>query len=86
MDPKYIEALQILVIGMGTVFTILFLVVQLTKLLVSVVNRLGLEEYTPTPISSSSIPRPHVAAILAGVEAATEGKARVKSITKIEKA
>ncbi|MBX2840644.1 MAG: OadG family protein [Flammeovirgaceae bacterium] len=86
MEGEFGSAIMLLVVGMVTVFSILFLVVIFGKLLISIVNK-----YSPTPViqpvskssqSSDFIPKGKMAAIVAAVDILSEGKAR---ITKMEK-
>ncbi len=72
-------ALTLLLIGMITVFVVLFLVVSVGNLLIYFVNRyLPVDQGPP----DSSIPGKKVAVLTAAVEAVTQGKG---VITKIEK-
>ena len=78
------EGFSLLVVGMLTVFSILFLVVTSAKLLINLVNRLS-----PTPVQtklSKEVKKPSdiqpkvLSAILAAVDIATKSQARVKEI------
>ena len=85
-------ALQLLAIGMITVFLILFLVVQTARILIRVVNRYWPGEPSPllagTP-SGSDPPKnidPKIVAAISGVVShLTEGKGTVKNIKRKEK-
>jgi oxaloacetate decarboxylase (Na+ extruding) subunit gamma len=84
MEHDLNSALSILLIGMLTVFFILWLVVVIGNLIIMVVNR-----YWPAPQGpvkrggkSGAITSGTMAAIVAAVEAVTGGKGKV---TKIEK-
>ncbi len=72
-------ALTLLLIGMITVFVVLFLVVSVGNLLIYFVNRYLPADQGPT---DSSISSKKVAVVTAAVEAVTQGKG---VITKIEK-
>ena len=86
MNSNFEIALQLLGIGMITVFLILFLVVFLGNAIIRFVNR-----YIPQtqPLSSKqSIQKQEIsagkmAAIVAAVQTVTEGKGRVVKIEKI---
>lgn len=78
------EALSLLLVGMITVFIILGLVVVLGNLVIRLTNR-----FTPVSLQSqdpvSSHRRVHtkkLAAIVAAVDAITEGKGQITSIDK----
>jgi len=83
-------ALKLMVVGMGTVFLILFIVIGLGKSLIFLVNRYapGQSEAPATKAVSSTLPSRRdipngiVAAIVAAVGITTEGKGRIKSIKK----
>jgi len=85
MPETLYSALTLLLIGMITVFTILSLVVISGNLLIKFVNK-----YVPKPVEptrqfsfnedKSAIPSKKIAAIVAAIEAVTEGKARIVKI------
>ena len=84
MTSDVSTALNLLGIGMITVFVVLTLVVGMGKLLIRIVNRLP-EEIKPAQVAlgtSSSMDPKKVAAITAAVDHITHGKG---VITKIEK-
>ena len=69
-------ALLLMIIGMGTVFIILILIINLSKLLIITVNKFAPEEDTPAKkVAAAAAP---VAAIPANVEAAI--KAAIKQV------
>lgn len=82
------EALELMLTGMGTVFTILILVVLLGKLIVLVTNRFYVEK-DPVPVANTikerEISPQTLAAIVAAVEAVTGGKGNVASIGKSDR-
>lgn len=88
MNPQIAEALQLLVVGMATVFVILALVVFMGKQLILIVNRVmpaAASSKSPQMASgpSSGLPPKTLAAIVATVDMVTEGKGHVGDITKL---
>ena len=84
MDSNITQALQILVIGMGTVFVILSLVVLLSNALIRLVNSYSRPaRLTPTS-RESVVPPSHIAVIHAVTEHITNGQGSVVSITPIQ--
>lgn len=86
MNEEFSIALELLAVGMITVFTILALIVILGNLLTIVVNRFFPEQITAPKAVQASVqhaidPR-KMAAIVSAVDIVTEGKAKVTSITK----
>lgn len=81
------EALQLLVIGMITVFFILLIVINLGKLLVLLVNKFAPEESenvkSVAKVAPVAIDQTTKAIIDAAVSQITGGKGQVKSIKKI---
>jgi len=78
-------ALLLMIVGMGTVFVILILIIYLSKLMIMAVNKFAPEEEVATKKTASAAP----AAIPANVEAAIKAaiaqvapKAMVTSIKK----
>lgn len=76
------DALQLMVVGMGTVFVILMTVIYLGKGLISLVNRYAPEEAAKKPAVAQaaqvdSLTREIIAE---AVKAATGGKGKVESI------
>ena len=86
---NYREALMLLIIGMGTVFIILTLIIILGKLIIRFVNKFLPEEIKSSTQIGQAIIKPQqaidnlkLAAIVSAVEITTKGKGH---ITKIEK-
>ena len=70
-DPMVIEGVQLMLVGMGTVFVFLTLLV----FAVSAMSALILKYFPPAPnqintglVSSGGVPRAHVAAVAAAIE------------------
>jgi oxaloacetate decarboxylase gamma subunit len=87
MDSNAInEALQLLLVGMGTVFIILGLVVFMGRQLIGAVNRWMPATVVPKPSPSSSsatdIEPGVLAAIVAAVDIVTGGKGKVEHVEK----
>ncbi|WP_020532774.1 OadG family protein [Flexithrix dorotheae] len=87
MEGEFGSALMLLVVGMVTVFSILFLVVIFGKLLISTVNK-----YFPAPEiqpistpshSSDLISAGKMAAIVAAVDIVSDGKANINKVEKL---
>jgi len=89
MQEPLNTALLVLIVGMLTVFTVLFLVVQTGRLLIYLVNT-----YAPAPKVIKKKPRTRImsepqfssskiAAIITAVEIATQGKGSVTAITRV---
>lgn len=78
-------ALMLMVVGMATVFVILLVVINLGKLLISLVNKFAPEEEAKkkTPAVSSSADAGAMDAIKAAVDILTAGKAQVIKIEKL---
>lgn len=81
---NFIYALQLMGIGMGTVFVVLILVIELGKGLIALVNRFAPEEEKPQPKSAApAAVLPNVAqAIAEAVNIVTGGKGKVEKIEK----
>lgn len=81
------EALQLLAIGMITVFFILLIVINLGKLLVVLVNKFAPEEnvkvISTAKVAPVAVDQTTKAIIDAAVSQITGGKGQVKSIKKI---
>ena len=77
-------AIQLLIVGMLSVFLILAIVTGLARLLILIVNRFGSVEPMDNKSSSNrnTIPE-HVAVITATVDIITDGKGKVHSIKKL---
>ncbi len=91
MDPEIKKALELLAVGMFTVFTILVFVVITGKSLIVFVNRFFADnnefnESTRKNISNENINLngKKIAAIVATVDILTQGKGKVQSIKKIK--
>jgi oxaloacetate decarboxylase gamma subunit len=77
------EALLLLVVGMGTVFVVLLLIIFLSGLLVKALNRWAPEAEVPAAVKKAAeIPARTVAAITAAIASATNGKAQIVKIEK----
>ena len=87
MNEGLSTAFMLLAVGMITVFTILALIVIFGNILISVVNKYFPETKVSAVISRTTHagmdPRKMVA-IVSAVDIATEGKAKVTSITKAQ--
>lgn len=84
MESNITQALQLLVIGMGTVFLILSLVVLLSNALIRLVNSYS-RPARLTPVSQEAVvPPAHIAVIHAVTEHVTKGQGSVVSITPIQ--
>ena len=85
MDDIMQNAIMLMVVGMTTVFLILFLLIIFSKLLIHLVNR-----YVPIPIEGkkrissdqTAITSSKFAAIIAAVETITKGKGNIEKIEK----
>jgi oxaloacetate decarboxylase gamma subunit len=81
MTTSIANALTLMVIGMITVFVVLFLVYLTGRLLIQLVNR-----WTPEKPDSSDpvqhISNDKIAAITAAIEAVTQGQASITNIQK----
>jgi oxaloacetate decarboxylase gamma subunit len=86
MENIIFQALQLLAVGMITVFLILSIVIGLGKALISVVNRIAPEEngVKKTPDNSkANIDNTTISIINAAVNQITGGKGKVQKIEKI---
>ena len=80
------EALELLVVGMITVFIILGLVVLTGQFIIRLVNRFTPEKPLVsgvTHLGDANIGK-HIAAIVTTVDIVTQGKGRIKNIEKID--
>lgn len=78
-----IYALQLMGIGLGTVFVVLLLVIELGKALIAIVNKVAPEEEKPQPKAAQTAVSPKVAAAIASaVNIITGGKGKVEKIEK----
>ena len=86
-SSNFIEALQLMGIGLSTLFVVLLLVIQFGKLLIKVVNKVAPEEEAPQKAVSTSTQAaiaPDVQqAIAKAIEQITGGRGRVEKIERI---
>ncbi len=76
--------LMLMVVGLTTVFVILFIVIYLSQFLITVVNRLAPEEAPKkAPVAVSTADHGAMDAIKAAVEILTAGKGQVVKIEKL---
>lgn len=83
------EALKLMVVGMATVFAILFIVIYLGKALIALVNKYVPEEVHPAHAAAAAgkpapIPPHAMAAIAAAVSVITKGKGKVAKVEPIK--
>lgn len=86
MESNILEALKLLVVGMGTVFVVLIIIIEGGKLLIKAVNRFVPEAEPAKPASQGSQPAvsPSVAkAIEKAVAQLTGDEAQVIDIKKL---
>jgi oxaloacetate decarboxylase (Na+ extruding) subunit gamma len=85
MESTISNALLLLVVGMSSVFFILFLVVTGGNLLIKLINKVEVAspEVPFARIPSDTIDASKIAIIAATVEAITHGKGRVDKIEKL---
>ena len=86
MENNIFQALQLMVVGMITVFLILMIVINLGKLLIALVNKFAPEEAVAPKkkVASVTAVDPMAQSIIkAAVEKLTNGKGVVKKIEKI---
>jgi len=85
MEDTVSNALLLLLVGMSTVFTILFLVVSGGNLLINLINKVQVAspEVPFSKLKSDNIDPTKIAIIAATVEAITHGKGRVDKIEKL---
>lgn len=78
-------ALQLLVVGMISVFAALLIVMALSNLLIRFVNRFLPEEAKETPVQNNTpiIPSTHRKAVEQAISIISNGKSEVKDIKKI---
>ncbi|MBK8621277.1 MAG: hypothetical protein IPN79_05820 [Saprospiraceae bacterium] len=82
MGVNLLEALLLLVIGMGSAFFVLFLIGVIGKFLIKWTNTQA-EKLILTPNNVQQHPT-HIAVITAAVEQVTQGEGRISNIQKIE--
>ena len=86
MNSNFDLALQLLGVGMLTVFLILFLVVFLGNIIIRFVNRFVPQAQTVAPapaVIPSAVDPKKMAAIVATVQIVTGGKGKVVNVEKI---
>ena len=81
-------ALQLMVVGMVTVFIILMIVIQLGKWLIQIVNKVAPEETVapkrkPTPGTTTAIDAQTLAVIREAVSQITGGKGSVSKVERL---
>ena len=77
------KALELMGVGMGTVFLVLLLIIFLSGLLVKALNRWAPEAEAPAAVKKTAeIPAKTIAAITAAIGIASKGKAQVVKIEK----
>ncbi len=81
---NFIYALELMGIGMGAVFVVLILVIELGKLLILLVNKIAPEEAKPQTkaVTPAAIPASVAQAIAQAVNIVTAGKGKVDKIEK----
>ena len=85
MEQGLSNAFNVLIVGMTTVFIILWLVVLIGNLIIKVTNKYWTDEdlkKTPNKIKEAAS-KGTIAAIVAAVDAVTNGKGKVTKITKV---
>jgi oxaloacetate decarboxylase gamma subunit len=82
MEENLELALSLMIIGMSTVFAILFLVVAGGKIMIRWVNKFHPD--TASELIFMKADKKKLAAIIAAVNIITRGKGKIKSINKIE--
>lgn len=78
-------AVLLMIVGMGTVFVILVLIINLSKLMIMAVNKFAPEEETATKKSPSAAPATVSAQVEAAIKAAVAQVAPGAMVTKIKK-
>ncbi len=78
-------ALLLMIVGMGTVFIILVLIINLSKLMIMAVNKFAPEEVAAAKKTASAAPAPVPANIKAAIEAAIKQVAPGAMVTNIKK-
>jgi len=84
MDQNIQLGIQLLMVGMLSVFIILGIVVSLGKLLILTVNKYSKEPQKQKRHQNNRINRNHLVALSAVVETVTQGQGVIKSITKVK--
>lgn len=77
--------LTLMIVGMVTVFTVLLIIINLSKLLINVVNKVAPEEETKpkATVASSAIPSDVMEVIRQTVSQITGGKGTVANVAKL---
>lgn len=88
MTPQFAEAIKLMIVGMATVFVILFIVIQLGKLLICIVNKVAPEETSAAPKtiktqSAQPVDTATMAVINQAVAQITDGKGRVSAVRRV---
>lgn len=85
METELMNALSILIVGMVTVFLILWLVVIIGNVLIRITNRFSpvAETNTSKEVAGASGNKNTIAAIVAAVDTLTNGKGKVTNIKKV---
>lgn len=85
MRPDLVNALSIMVVGMVTVFLILWLVVLIGNVLIRITNKFWPETKTNIQNKTVSVQgnKNTVAAIVAAVDTITNGRGKVTNISKV---
>ena len=78
-------ALLLMIVGMGTVFVILVLIINLSKLMIMAVNKIAPEEEVAPKKAAAAAPAAIPANIKAAIEAAVKQVAPGAMVTKITK-
>lgn len=84
MDQNIQLGIQLLIVGMLSVFVILGIVVSLGKILILTVNKYSTEPQKKQRYQKPLIDRNHIVALSAAVETVTRGNGVIKSITKVK--
>lgn len=79
-------ALMLMIIGMGTVFLMLILVIVFSQILIRVTNLFPSDEPAPARAAGkqAEVPSKVIAAITAAVNIASGGKAKVVKVEKVK--
>jgi oxaloacetate decarboxylase gamma subunit len=84
MEHSISDALSIMIVGMVTVFIILWLVVLIGNLLIRITNKYWPEAEVSKKVAVvSTSSQGTIAAIVAAVDSVTNGKGKVTNITKV---
>ncbi len=78
-------AILLMIVGMGTVFVILILIINLSKLLIVAVNKFAPEEETTKKVANAAAPAAIPANVEAAIKAAIAQVAPKAVVTKISK-